>query len=168
MNNLIKQYEKILNDNKIILHIKNNKVRNERTRCGKDINENLINIKFSLLQDYNEIMSCLIYKNIYYNLDDIIINNDYYYSNKIYMSCKTYIIYKIIEYIFYNNKYSLIYKMDIVRNEQSVVKDNDYNFYLKFGFNLKFNYNEYEYEYLSDLNFNILELNFESFIKIKY
>jgi len=159
MNNLIKQYEKILNDNKIILHIKNN----------KDINENLINIKFSLLQDYNEVMSCLIYKNIYYNLGDIIINNDYYYSNKIYMSCKTYIIYKIIEYIFYNNKYSLIYKIDIVPNEQSVVKDNinDYNFFLKFGFNLKFNYNEYEYEYLSDLNFNILELNFESFIKIK-
>jgi hypothetical protein len=152
-----KNNEKILHSKNIIFNIE------------KDIDNE--KIKFSLLQNENEIYSCNI-ERLYldkYNLCNIKKHSFFTYNKQVLDACKEYLIYKVLEYIFYNNKNFII----LTSFELNYGYENNINFLKLFGFTFMSEYNlveVYDCGYLDHyerLEIFLMELNSETFFRIK-
>ena len=120
----INNYEKILFNNNITFNIQ------------PDIINNDLCIKFSLLQDYNEIIICNV-ENLYYDnfiITDLYKNMFFNCNNELLKACYRYLIYKTLEYLFYNNKYIYIFTSDKINNEYGI------DFLQLFGFKFIYDY----------------------------
>jgi len=152
-----KNNENILQSKNIILNIE------------KDIDNK--KMKFSLLQNENEIYSCnieLLYLSKY-NLCNIKKHSFFTYNIQVLNACKEYLIYKVLEYIFYNNNNSTI----LTSFELNYGYENNIDFLQLFGFTFMTEYNLveiYDCGYLDHyerLEILLMELNNETFFRIK-